>query len=250
MEITDNQNNTDYRSQLIDRMRNKYPDKDFSAQDGQDDLMRLISEELASLDAKLGEYDENNSKLTGFLSTNEKGAAFFNEWVRTGNPAAAFRKIYGQNAFEAITSEEGAKILAEIEAEEDRVKAEREARDTEVTENFRQSLEACKAWAQTRGLSEEEGYNALARLMDILSDAEDGKYSTELFDMAWKADHYDEDIASARHEGEINGRNAKIQEAGLKRQQAAAVPEPMIGRSLKVSENSGEKKKTWGDYLK
>lgn len=253
MDVIDNQNVTDYKGRLVDRMRSKYPDRNFGGQDGQDgqdDLMQSLAEEFDALDAKLGEYDENNSKLTKFLSTSDKGAAFFNEWVRTGNPAAAFRKIYGQNAFEAITTPEGAQILAEIEAEEAKNKADKDARDAEVTENFRQSLEACRSWAESRGLSEEEGYDALTRLMDILSDAEDGKYSTELFDMAWKADHYDADVESARHEGEVNGRNAKIQESSLLRKQAAAVPQPVSGRSARMPETTSEAKPSWGSFLK
>ena len=246
-----NQEVTNYGSRLAERMQGKYPDRQFTDAEGNIDnnrLLEAISEDLNSLDGKVGEYEANNRQMVDLFKTNPKAAAFLNTWVQTKSPALAFRKIYGQNAFEAITSEEGASIIAEIEAEESKRKADDEAFLAEKESNLNASFDALDSWGDSKGLSDEQKVAVFKTLNDLLIDAEMGKYSEDFFEMAWKAEHYAGDIESARHEGEVAGRNARIDELTKRRQASESLPPAMSGQGSNVT--SRPKKPSWGDYLK
>lgn len=250
---TDTQEVTNYRDQLVGRAQTRYPDRTFTGQDGQIDqngLEQSISEILGELDAKIKEYDDNNGRLVNLFNTNPKAAGFLNEWVRSQNPAAAFRKYYGPEAFAAMQTEEGAEIIAQIEADEAKRKAESEAFEQEKADNLQKSFDALDEWGNSKGLTDEQKTEVFMRFYNILSDALEGKYSTDLFEMAWKADHYSDDIASARHEGEVAGRNANIKAQARKRQEAAALPPQLAGQGEAVPEAAPKKERKWGDFLK
>lgn len=211
----DNQPVTDYKSKLVDRMRNSFPDRNFDEQEGQDAqsvLAQSLSEEFDSLDAKLKEYADHESQLNDLMATNANAAYFVNEWIRTGDPAAAFRKIYGRDAFNALVSPEGADILAQIEADEAKKKADDEAATQSRSANLESSFGLLDSWGDAKGLSDEQKLEIFTNLNKMLTDAEQGIYSEEFFDMAWKSSHYTDDIESARKEGEVAGRNARLSE--------------------------------------
>ncbi len=61
-------------------------------------------------------------------------------------------------------------------------------------------------------------------------------YNEDLFEMGWKADHYSEDIESARREGEVAGRNANIKERMSRRQAAESMPPALSGQGVRNEE--------------
>lgn len=250
---TENQQVTDYRSRLVDRMKSRYPDRDFTDTNDTNSpngLAQSLDETFADYDSKMQEYDENNNRMMDLYKTSGKAGSFFNRWAETKNPAIALREIYGPELLEALQSEEGAARLAEIEAREAQAKADNDAFEEEKTANLQQSFAALDQWCESKGITDEnEKVNVFMRFYDILSDALVGKYTSELFEMGWKADHYDEDVANARHEGEVAGRNAKIVAGQQRRSAQAAMPPMTSGQGTRANETTAPREKSWSDYL-
>ena len=63
-----------------------------------------------------------------------------------------------------------------------------------------------------RGLSDEQIDNAMDLVMKITNEAIMGKFTPETIDMALKAINHDAEVEAARAEGEVAGKNAKIDE--------------------------------------
>jgi hypothetical protein len=101
-------------------------------------------------------------------------------------------------------------------AEANKDYVERVAKSKELEEEYKQNFaESCKVFdkiQQERGLSDEmldEAYEVVKR---ITNEAILGKFTEETMLMALNAINHDADVANARNEGTIAGRNTKIEE--------------------------------------
>lgn len=262
MEETVNQEVVNPRDQLVDRMRTRYPDRNFDVTDGTDGtagtngLEQSIIDALTEDETRINEmterqktYDDNTGKLTALFNNSPRAAVFLNTLAASGDPSAAIYKAYGQDAYEAFRQGDASELIASIEAEDAKNRADNEQYEAEKEENIKASIQALDEWGNAKGLDEEQKVATFMRFYEILSDALVGKYATELYDMAWKADHYDEDVASARHEGEVTGRNAKIKEMASKRNMVASMPPALQGQGGSFPERQTSREKQWGDYL-
>ncbi len=248
MEDSQNQHVINYREELLGRMKSRYPDRNFDSPDGTDSpnsLEQSIVEALDEdnkkfneLEAHYNEDKEEIDKLRFIFSKSPRAATYLNELARTGNPAVALRKAYGSQVLEALNAGNASELIASIEAEDAKSRADNEAYEKEKEENLRKSFEALDAWGDGKGLDEDGKVKVFMRFYDILSNAVMGIYGTELFEMGWKADHYDADIATARHEGEVTGRNEKIKETARRRQESSALPPALAGQGVRADEKS------------
>lgn len=248
MEDSQNQNVTNYRDELLGRMKSRFPDRTFDSPDGTDSpnsLEQSIIEALDEdntkyneLDARFKDYAEDVDKIRFIFSKSPRSAVYLNEMARTGNPGVALRKAYGAQALAALEDGNASELIAKIEEEDAKSRAENEAYEKEKEDNLRKSFAALDAWGNEKGLDEDGKVKVFMRFYDILSDAIIGKYGTELFEMGWKADHYDADIATARHEGEVTGRNEKIKETTRRRQESSAMPPALAGQGVRADEKS------------
>jgi predicted DNA-binding ArsR family transcriptional regulator len=105
----------------------------------------------------------------------------------------------------------------------DRVAKEKEYEDI-YKGNLEQTLNDIEAVQQEMGLSDEQVDAAMAHLQKIVSDGVMGKFSPESIKMALKAISHDEDVALAAHEGEVKGRNTKIEEKLRKEKKGDGMP--------------------------
>lgn len=65
---------------------------------------------------------------------------------------------------------------------------------------------------QEEGLPDEDIDSAMDFLVGIVRDGIMGKFTRESIEMAIKAIRHDSDVEAAGHEGEVKGRNSKIEE--------------------------------------
>ena len=249
MEETENKPATNYREQIVERMKSRYPDRDFSGLDSQNGKEGISGLEKSILDAliedddrlsaygeKQKEYDANAEKLTALFNNSQRSALFLSVLADTGNPAVALYKAYGRDAMEALEKDDTSSLISKIEEEDAKAKSEDEQYEAEKEANLKVSFNSLDEWGNEKGLNDDEKVAVFMRFYNIIQDAMDGKYSRELFEMGWKADHYLEDIDNARREGEVNGRNAKIQEITRKRQDAQMMPPSLNGQGVSEPE--------------
>lgn len=246
MESTENQPVVNYRDQLVDRMKSKFPDRNYDSTDGTtspNSLEESIIEAFNEIDGQVNDltarnkvYEENTAKITNLFKNSPRGAVFLNELAATGNPAAAIYKAYGKEAHAAFMEGDASDLISKIEEEDAKRRADNDAFEAEKEENFSKSMEVLSQFGADKGLSEDEMVDLFMQAHGFASDAVVGTYSTEFFDMLLKAKKYDDDVASARHEGEVNGRNARIVEQARKREQSAAMPPKLSGQGVRNEE--------------
>ena len=248
METTENQGVATYRDQLVERMRSRYPDRNFDSPnspdspdglESPDSLEQSIVETLAENDRRLGELDELESKtnaLSELLNNSVRASVFLNTLASTGDPSAAIYRAYGKEAHDAFVQGDASELIASIEADDQRRRSEDEAFEAEKAANLQASFDALDQWGDSKGLDEDQKVAVFMRFYNILSDALVGKYSPELFEMGWKADNYDTDVENARREGEVAGRNANIRAQTRRRQASAAMPPALSGQGVRQSE--------------
>jgi predicted DNA-binding ArsR family transcriptional regulator len=120
--------------------------------------------------------------------------------------------LYGEDIIDAINDPEKQEEIAAANKEYmDRVSQEEEYSKQYET-NLAQSLEELSKIQQEQGLSDVEIDETMSELMTIVKDAILGKFSRSTIEMMLKGKSHDNDVATASNEGEIRGRNQRIEE--------------------------------------
>lgn len=252
MPETENQPIKDYRGQLMSRAQERFPDRSFSErtdESGQmvqpkDDIYQAVNEMLDEYDSKQKEYQSNEDRLTNLFASDPRSARFMNRWVERQDPLAALIETFGDDFLEAMKDDESKARYIESQNKWLEEKAEEERSAEERENNWNQSLEALDKFKQEKGLTDDQAVQVILRLNTIGMNAIDGKYAPEDFELALKAMNYSSDVASARQEGEIAGRNAKIQSRMRERQQTGAMPPALSGQGARAREAAPAKPKS------
>lgn len=214
MAETDNQAVMSKRDMMMERMRNKYPDKQF---DDDEALYGQISDDYDALDDELNGYKERESKLSDMFTSDPRSAHFLSNWRDGEDPVIGLVRQFGTDIKEAIDDPERQEEIAE--ANKDFV--ERVAKEKELEEkyqaNLQESLANLEQYQADNGLSDEDIDNAMEFIIGVIGDGVMGKFTTETIDMAMKAINHDTDVEEANIEGEVRGKNAKIEEKLRKR---------------------------------
>lgn len=213
MKETNTEGVTTSRDRIRERLMKEYPDTDFNAENASDVENDSIVSLLEKYDAELEGYRSNDKRVRELFDSDPRSGRFFVNWMASGgDPIQYLLDIFGPELTEAMESEEGrAKIVESTNKYLER-KAENEKGEAERMANYEQSVNDLTAFAEENGLSEKQAVAVFEKVNQIAYDAIDGKYSREAFEMAYKAMNYDGAVESARKEGEVTGRNAKIEE--------------------------------------
>ena len=242
MDTIENKEVKDNKSIIRDRITERYPDRSFVGQDGQDDLNALDEAIIEALKedadriAKYGELEEKTSLLEKLIVHSPEAGTFLATLAETGDPAAAIYKAYGEKAYSAFNEGDASAYIKEIEDANAKARLEDENLNKQKDENFQKSMETLEAFAAEKGLDQQQAIDLFMKVYGYACDAAMGIYPTELFDMALKSSRYDDDIATARREGEVAGRNAKIKENRIRRDENASMPPSLSGQGTRMPE--------------
>lgn len=250
MAKTENQDVNNQRERLMGRIQSRYPERTFvgqkgqDGQDGQDDFDLAVNELLDEYDAKQSEQDANNEKLMKLFMSDPRSHEFINRWVEAGDPLVALIEIFGDDFSEAMSSPESRERFIESHNKWlERKSADDSAREDRES-NWQKSLEDLDSWGNEKGLDEKKKVEVILRLHQVGVNAIENIYTREDFEMAFNAMNYAEDVASARKEGEVAGRNAKIEAAKRERKQVGAMPPSLAGQGSHVPERKPEEPKS------
>ena len=197
------------RDTFKERMRTKYPDRDF-----EDDevLYGQINDDYDDYDNQLAGYKEREGQFADMFSSDPRSAAFLTNWKGGSDPAVELVRQFGTDIKDAIDDPEKQDAIAQANKEF----LERVAKSKELDElydkNLDESLALIDEYQKKNGLSDEQVDEAMSWLAGIVKDGVMGKFSAESIDMAMKAINHDTDVAQADREGEVRGKNTKIEE--------------------------------------
>lgn len=228
------------REQMLSRARERYPDRNFAdlgsePQEGVDDLDDAINEMLEEFATNQAAYQANDNKLKELLLSDPDSAEFIQKWIETGDPRTALVEIFGDDL--GMGEEAQAQFKGQLDSWRER-KTANDALSAEAESNWQNSLSALEEWGNGKGLSLEQKRDVMLRLLAITFNGMENKYGPEDFDIAYNAINHDTDVANAREEGEVAGRNARIAAARRDRSIAGAMPPTSPGgQGVRVREN-------------
>lgn len=205
-------NNTEVKSnrdRYKERLKAKYPDKDYSDDEA---LFGQINDDYDNYDKELGEFQEREKALTDLFASNPRSAAFLTDWRKGEDPIVGMLRKFGDDFKAALEDPEKQEAIAAANKEYAERIAEEEAYESEYQQNMSSTVTMLENLQEETGMSDEEIDNAMNFLVGIMKDGLMGKFSRDSVIMAIKALNHDEDVAQADHEGEVRGRNSKIEE--------------------------------------
>lgn len=206
--MAENQETKSKRDAYIERLKAKYPDRPF---DDDEALFGQAGADYDEYENQLNGYKEREGQLEEIFRKDPRNAQFFTDMARGDDPWIAVIKRMGTDGVLELINDpakqeayaEANKEYAERLAEEKRMEEERDKNLVE-SEKLREMYD--------KKFGEAMIDNAIAVIDQISRDALVGKITPATLDMALKMVNHDADMANARSEGEIAGRNAKIEE--------------------------------------
>lgn len=209
METTANQPIKTKRELVMERMVSRHPDKDYSDDEA---LYGQIIEDVAQSDDEIAKYKEREQTFADMFTADPRSAQFMVNWRNGEDPTVGLIRQFGMEIKDAIDDPEMQEAIAQANKEYVERVAEEKEYEEMYKKNLEQTLRDLDAIQKEMGLSDEQAESALMFLHTISSDGVLGKFSPESIKMALKAMNHDADVAQAAHEGEVKGRNIKIEE--------------------------------------
>jgi len=182
---------------------------------------------------KLGGYEENEKKIVDAINKNPRNAEVIQAMLQGKDIETYMLEKHGDSLRDIIDDpEEMAKYLGNQQSLLAKI-AENEKLQSQAEENFNDSLDELDAAAKEMG-NEDEAGKAIVTFNAIVDDAVVGKVSKDTWLMILKAMNFDSAVENSRKEGEIKGRNTKIQERKKKRTLPKGVPPTLGGQSASM----------------
>lgn len=227
---------------LRERVRSRYPDRNF---DDDEALYSQISDDYDQFDQDLSRYKEREGRISQMFASDPRSAAFLASWGNGGDPAVELVRQFGTEIKEAIDDPDRQEAIAEANREfVERVAKSREL-DQQYADNLQQSLRVLDEYQEANGLTDEQVDEAMSWLIGIVRDGVMGKFSDESINLAMKGMNYDSDVEIAGHDGEVRGRNAKIDER-LRRKEVSDGTPNLAGKNNTAVQ--GRKELSFFDY--
>lgn len=197
------------RDQLGERLKKKYPDRDYADDEA---LFGQINDDYDEYDSQLSGYKERESKLTDMFTKDPQSAQFITDMAQGKDPWASLINRIGIDGVKEML-DDPAKMEEFSKSNKEYVDrmAKQKGLEEEWEKNMKTTLSMLEEKQQKLGLTEEQIDAAADWIKEVTNDAVIGIIKPETIDMALKAINHDADIAAASEEGEIRGKNAKAE---------------------------------------
>ena len=207
--MADNKTVKSSRERYSERLKAKYPDREYADDEA---IFSQINDDYDDYDRRLSEYQEHEKAFSDLFTSNPRSAAFLTDWRKGEDPIIGMVRKFGDDFKEALEDPEKQEALALANKEYAEKIAEERKYEQEYKKNITATLETLEAVQKQDGLSDEDLDKAMDFLLGIMRDGLLGKFSAESVRMAVKALRHDNDVEDASREGEVRGRNARIEE--------------------------------------
>lgn len=209
------------RDKYTSRLKAKYPEKEYPDDES---LFEQINEDYDNYDKKLSEYESHEKSLTDLFASNPRSAAFLIDWRNGEDPIIGLIRKFGDDFKAALEDPEKQEALATANKEYAERIAQEEQYEVEYQKNIDATFTMLETLQKEEGLSDEDIDKAMDYLVDVMRNGLLGKFSKESVLMALKAIKYDSDVMQADREGEVRGRNSKIEEKLRKHKDGDKLP--------------------------
>lgn len=230
------------KKRLLERYAKQYPDRKFEGDGADDDLYDLTADEFDKYDNESKSYRERNDRLNKLFDEFPDSAEIFKAMaLDKKHPFDYIIDNYHDLLDDGLSSEENRARIKQRRAEnEQKAKANKEA-DDKFHNNMAQSLKILTEWGGKKGIDLKGQAEHYARLRKVVNDFADGNISEDTYEALWNGLNYKNDVAQAKEQGEINGRNAKIQAEFQQSRSRRNMPPTLGGQGLGSEEYDQDK---------
>jgi hypothetical protein len=209
MAIADNQQVKSRRESFSERLKSKYPDMDFADEEV---MFGRINDDYDDYDSQISTYKDREKKMADMFSADPRSAHFLVNWREGGDPVVELVRMFGTDIKERLEDPEWQAQIAEANKDFVERVAKEKALEEEYQKNLVETKDALDRFQEKNGLSDDEVDEVMGMLQKVLTDGVMGKFSEQSMEFALKALNHDNDVEVATQEGEVRGRNAKIDE--------------------------------------
>lgn len=208
-DITENKPVRSRREQQLERLRKKYPDKNFN---DDEEIYGQINDDYEQYEHELGEYQGREKSLSDMFAADPRSAQLLTDMHNGIDPVLGLVRNFGMEIKDVLDDPEMQDKIAEANKEYIERVAKSKELDDEYERNMGETLDTLSRFQSEHGMSDDQTDKVVQTLLGIVRDGVMGKFSASTLDMVCKALNYDRDVAAAGEEGEIAGRNTKITE--------------------------------------
>lgn len=215
MESTENKEVKTKRELALQRLKAKYPEDNF---DDDEVLFGRINgdyddydKQISDRDTRLRKFEDDEKALGNMFSMDPRSAKFLSNWQKGGDPAMALIQEFGTEVEDILHDPKRQQEVADA----NKAYAERIAKNKEYEDAYLSNLDNSLAYIEElkkQGMTDDEIDKIFGVIIGIVRDGLMGKFAPETIEIVKKAINHDNDVATASDEGEIRGRNAKIDE--------------------------------------
>lgn len=197
------------RDRYAERAKAAHPDREYADDEA---LWGQVNEDYDGYDKELAGYKEREKAFSDLFTSDPRSAAFLTNWRKGGNPAVELVRMFGDDFLEELKDPAKQEELAKASKDYAERLAKEKEFDEQYQKNISETLNTLESMQQTDGVSDEEIDRAMEFLVGIVKDGIVGKFSPESIHMAFRAINHDADVETAAREGEVKGRNTRIEE--------------------------------------
>ena len=231
------------RERLTGRYSGKYPDRKWDEEGADNDIFGMAADELEGYDREREESATQRKQFNDMFNRDPMSASMVRSWAKgESTPISYLVTKFGDKLKEALESEEGKKEFAAAHEKYLEKEAADAKADEDYTEAMKQSFAALDSFAGKNNLDDEQKIALFLKAHKYVQAALDGIYTEEFFKIVHDGGNYSKDVARARSEGEVAGRNSKISRELRKTDTAQMMPPSLGGRTFDSEENDREKK--------
>lgn len=200
--MADNQEKKTNKSRLVGRYGSRQPDRNWEDETGFEDLAGFAADELERLDA-------DNKKLADLYAKDSRFAGLMNHAASGGDILDYLLDAYGSDFAAALEGDEGRSKLSERRKKEAEDADRRKKEDDEYNANTPASEKNFEAIKEKYNLSDEELAEIYHGMRELSRNVAYNKFDTDAMERYIKGGRYDKDVAGAREEGHIAGKNQR-----------------------------------------
>lgn len=220
--MAENQPKKSRKELFVEKLKAKYPDIDFN---DEETMFGRIDDDFASHEEELGKYKKRESELAGLVGKDPRAAQFLSDMASGKDPWLAVLERLGiDGVSDLINNPEKQEEYAEANRKYVERIAKEKSLEEEYQANFSESMKMLEQMQTERGLDDATIDAAMDLIMKTTNEAIMGKFTPETVEMALKAINHDAEVEAARSEGEVAGKNAKIDETLRKPQAGDGLP--------------------------
>lgn len=200
------------RARLEAKFKENNPDTDYS---DDETFYAAFDEYDTDRDNKLGEYDNLTEKIRSAVDADPHAGMFLANFLDGTDLVSNLIDCLGPELVDAVNSPEAREKLREAQEQAAAIEEERQA-------NLEASQGEVDAFLADKDPVDVDSFDDFLR--DLLDKLATGRFDSETLNYLWAAYKHDEDVAEAREEGNIEGRNAQISARAANRAGGDGVP--------------------------